>query len=126
MLFEPAAAMLLSAVARGRGHDALVAALPRAAAARRGAGAARSRLGALAAPGHPHARRVDVPVGFAFGALEVALPAFADHEGGPELAGVLVALWALGQRRRRPGLRRAAAARVAGERAPARRRCCCR
>ena len=37
-----------------------------------------------------------LPVGFAFGALEVALPAFADHEGRPELAGVLVALWALG------------------------------
>ena len=37
-----------------------------------------------------------LPVGFAFGAVEVALPAFADAEGRPELAGVLIALWALG------------------------------
>ena len=48
-----------------------------------------------------------LPVGFAFGALEVALPAFAHDEGRPELAGVLVALWAFGQRDRRADLRRA-------------------
>ena len=35
------------------------------------------------------------PVGFAFGALEVAIPAFADAEGRPELAGVLIAIWSV-------------------------------
>jgi hypothetical protein len=35
------------------------------------------------------------PVGFAFGALEVAIPAFADAEGRPELAGVLIAIWSI-------------------------------
>jgi predicted MFS family arabinose efflux permease len=37
-----------------------------------------------------------LPVGFAFGALEVALPAFADAEGRPELSGILIAVWSLG------------------------------
>jgi MFS family permease len=37
-----------------------------------------------------------LPVGFAFGALEVALPAFAAHEGRRELAGVLIAVWSVG------------------------------
>jgi MFS family permease len=77
------------------GTFALVAALP--------AGAhcaveqsSTGRLGALAVPGIRTLVASMLPVGFAFGALEVALPAYADHEGEPELAGVLVALWALG------------------------------
>ena len=103
-----------------------IALVARAAAVRtapaRTAGAERSRLGALAVPGSARSWRRCCPVGFAFGALEVALPAFADHEGRPELAGVLVALWALGSVAGGLVVRRAAAARVAGERAPARRR----
>lgn len=95
VLFEPAAAILLSAAAVIGGTVALVAALPpvdRAAEPPPRAG----RLGALAVPGIRTLVASMLPVGFAFGALEVALPAFADHEGEPELAGVLVALWALG------------------------------
>jgi MFS family permease len=37
-----------------------------------------------------------LPVGFAFGAIEVMLPAFADEEGQRQLAGVLIAVWSLG------------------------------
>jgi MFS family permease len=94
VLFEPAAALLLSAAAVVAGSAALVAALPpaedHAAHARRG------RLGALAAPGIRTLVASMLPVGFAFGTLEVALPAFADAQGRPELAGVLLALLAVG------------------------------
>jgi hypothetical protein len=36
-----------------------------------------------------------LPVGFSFGALEVALPAFASDRGRPELSGVLIAIWSV-------------------------------
>jgi hypothetical protein len=37
-----------------------------------------------------------LPFGVAIGALEVMLPAFSEAEGAPHLAGVLLAMWALG------------------------------
>src|SRR4051795_9668437 len=37
-----------------------------------------------------------LPVGFAFGAVEVMLPAFADAEGNRQFAGVLIAVWSVG------------------------------
>jgi MFS family permease len=95
VVFEPAAAILLSAAAIGVGTVALVAALP-AGDAPAADEPAPGRLGALAAPGIRTLVASMLPVGFAFGALEVALPAFADHEGQPELAGVLIAVWSLG------------------------------
>jgi MFS family permease len=95
VVFEPAAAIVLSALAIVVGTVALVAALP-AGAGRAAGEPAPSRLGALAVPGIRTLVASMLPVGFAFGALEVALPAFADHEGQPELAGVLISLWALG------------------------------
>ena len=94
MLFEPAAALVVSAAALLCGTVALVAALPPN--EERVARADNGRLGALAAPGIRTLVASMLPVGFAFGALEVALPAFADAEGAPELAGVLVAIWSLG------------------------------
>ena len=54
------------------------------------------RLGALKSPGIRTIVLSMVPVGFAFGSLEVALPAFADAEGRRELAGVLLAFWSIG------------------------------
>jgi MFS family permease len=97
VVFEPAAALLVSGAAVVAGSFALVAALPADDGhVTEAPDAARSRLGALAVPGIRTLVGSMLPVGFAFGALEVALPAFADHEGRPELAGVLVALWALG------------------------------
>jgi hypothetical protein len=90
---EPAAALLVSAVASLAGTAALVAVLPPAAprtSERQG-----GRLGALAAPGIRTLVLTMFPVGFALGAIEVAIPAFADAEGRPELAGVLIAIWSL-------------------------------
>ena len=90
---DPAAAMLVSAVASLAGTAAFVAVLPPAAPrARERQG---GRLGALAAPGIRTLVFTMFPVGFAFGALEVAIPAFADAEGRPELAGVLIAIWSV-------------------------------
>ena len=94
VLFDPAAALLLSAATVVAGTAALVAALPPGEEPR--AQARRGRLGALAAPGIRTLVASMLPVGFAFGTLEVALPAFADVEGRPELAGVLLALLAVG------------------------------
>jgi hypothetical protein len=37
-----------------------------------------------------------LPVGFAFGSIEVMLPAFADAEGSRQFAGVLIAIWSVG------------------------------
>ena len=90
---EPAAALIVAAVASLAGTAAFVAVLPPAAPRtqeRQG-----GRLGALAAPGIRTLVLTMFPVGFAFGALEVAIPAFADAEGRPELAGVLIAIWSL-------------------------------
>jgi len=53
------------------------------------------RLGALRAPGIQTLVYSMVPVGFSFGALEIAIPAFAQDRGRPELAGVLIAVWSL-------------------------------
>jgi MFS family permease len=94
VLFEPAAALVVSGVALLAGTVALVAALPPH--EERVAPAENGPLGALAAPGIRTLVASMLPVGFAFGALEVALPAFADAEGAPELAGVLIAIWSLG------------------------------
>jgi predicted MFS family arabinose efflux permease len=50
-------------------------------------------LGALASPGLRTLVLASLPVGFTFGTLEVALPAFSEAEGSAELAGVLLAVW---------------------------------
>jgi Major Facilitator Superfamily len=50
-------------------------------------------LGPLADPGLRTLVLGSLPVGFAFGTLEVALPAFAHDEGSQALAGVLLAVW---------------------------------
>jgi MFS family permease len=94
VLFEPAAALLVSVAAMLVGTVALVAALPPG--EEPPAHPPDGRLGALAAPGIRTLVASMLPVGFAFGALEVALPAFAHDEGRPELAGVLISLWSVG------------------------------
>ena len=79
--FEPAAALVgLGRRADARHHRARV----RPAAGRCPVeDAARTRFGALAVPGIRTLVASMLPVGFAFGALEVALPAFATTRGGP-------------------------------------------
>ena len=92
--FEPAVALAVSGCAVLAGSLALVLALPPG--SRAGSDEPRtSRLGALAAPGIRTLVASMFPVGIAFGALEVALPAFADAHGRPELAGVLIGIWSL-------------------------------
>jgi len=53
-------------------------------------------LGVLRAPGIRTLVMTMVPVGFAIGALEVAVPAFSHDESRAELAGVLLATWSMG------------------------------
>ena len=100
VLLVPAAALALSAVLVLTGVLVFLAALPPDERARTpNAGAADRRgdwLGALRAPGIRTLVLAMVPVGFAFGSLEVALPAFADAHGRRELAGLLVACWSIG------------------------------
>ncbi len=50
-------------------------------------------LGALADPGLRTLVLASLPVGFALGTIEVAVPAFADAEASKALAGVLLAVW---------------------------------
>jgi MFS family permease len=50
-------------------------------------------LGALADPGLRTLVFASLPVGFALGSIEVAVPAFSDAEGSKALAGVLLAVW---------------------------------
>ena len=58
------------------------------------AGSRRFGLGALAAPGLRTLVVASLPVGFAFGTIEVVLPAFSAEHGHRELGGVLLAVWA--------------------------------
>jgi MFS family permease len=53
-------------------------------------------LGVLRAPGIRTLVVTMLPVGFAIGALEVAVPAFSHEESRAELAGVLLATWSMG------------------------------
>ncbi len=50
-------------------------------------------LGALSEPAIRTIVLTTIPVGFCIGTVEVAVPAFSDAQGAPELAGVLLALW---------------------------------
>ena len=94
-LVEPAAALALSAVAVLTGVAIFVRALPPE--LRAGSGGSRTGvLGPLSEPGIRTLTITMLPVGFAVGTLEVALPAFRDERSSAELAGVLLALWSLG------------------------------
>jgi MFS family permease len=56
----------------------------------------RSPLATVAAPGMPRVLISGSALMLGFGALEVALPAFAGEAGSPGLSGVLLAVWSLG------------------------------
>jgi MFS family permease len=96
-LWSPAAALVLSAAAVSLGTLWFVAELPPEIADRRTPDAGeRHWAGALRSPGLRTIVVAMLPVGFAFGAVEVMLPAFADAEGNRKLAGLLIAAWSLG------------------------------
>jgi MFS family permease len=56
----------------------------------------RTRAGALRAPGMRTLVLVGATMAISFGALEVALPAFAEREGSRNAVGPLITLWSLG------------------------------
>jgi MFS family permease len=95
-LVEPAAALVVSAAAVAIGTVGFVAAMPAGDDADAEEAVPTGRLGALRAPGLQTLVLSMLPVGFGFGALEVAIPAFATDRGEPELAGLLIAIWSLG------------------------------
>jgi MFS family permease len=96
-LVAPGAALAVSGAAVVAGTLAFIAVLPREERGAAGSDEApRDLLGALRSPGLRTLIGAMLPVGVALGALEVALPAFADHEGRRGLAGVLLAVWSLG------------------------------
>ena len=95
VIVSPGAALFLSAGAVVAGTVWFVAALPAGLVETAEAGRRRDLLGALRSPGIRTIIVTMAPVGFAFGSLEVAIPAFADEHGHPELAGVLIAVWSI-------------------------------
>jgi hypothetical protein len=56
----------------------------------------RGWLGPLRSPGLLTIALASVPLGVSFGAIEIALPAFARHSGEAGQAGVLISAWGLG------------------------------
>lgn len=97
LLAGPPAAIVVSAVLALAGSAWFVAALPEEL---RSDGQPRpeghSWLGALRSPAIRTLVLTMLPLGFAFGALEVALPAFGDEQGAPELGAILIAVWSVG------------------------------
>ena len=92
---EPAFALGVSAAAVTVGAALFLAALPPSERHTPRGDPAASRLGALRAAGIRTLVFSMVPVGFAIGCLQVAIPAFADGEGAPEMAGVYMAIWSV-------------------------------
>ena len=94
-LLGPGAALVVSAATVLVGVSAFVWLLPPD-----GPRAARHEdaglLGVLRAPGIRTLVMTMLPVGFAIGALEVAVPAFSHEQSRAELAGVLLATWSMG------------------------------
>jgi MFS family permease len=96
-LVSAAAALVVSAATVIGGTLWFVAELPAELADRRVPDAReRHWAGALRSPGLQTIVIAMLPVGFAFGAIEVMLPAFADAEGDRQFAGVLIAIWSVG------------------------------
>lgn len=56
----------------------------------------RGLFGALRSPGLLTVFIATIPMGMAFGAIEIALPAFASHEGHPGQSGLLISMWGVG------------------------------
>ncbi len=94
VLVSPGAALLLSAVAVTTGTFAFLVAMRGREPAPQTDAAPAGLLGALRAPGVRTLVFTMLPVGVAFGILEITIAAFAADEGHPELAGVLLTIWA--------------------------------
>jgi MFS family permease len=93
--WTPVAALLLCAGLYGFAAIGFTSA-PASRAARQVEQVQRTRLGALGSAGMRTLIGATTITAFSFGALEVALPAFAEHEGSRALAGPLITAWSLG------------------------------
>jgi MFS family permease len=93
---SPAAALVISAGCSLTGTLAFIAQRPSRAWRPEPDAGARGRLGALSSSGVRTLAFAALPVGFCFGAVEIALPGFAESHGQRELAGVLLATWSVG------------------------------
>lgn len=92
---SPQAALLASAVLVLLGTARLVSS-PAVRAWEPEARGGRNPFGALASPGLLTVVLGTIPLGFGFGALEIALPAFATAHHRPGAAGLLLAVWSGG------------------------------
>jgi MFS family permease len=93
--WTPAAALLLCAALYASAAVGF-ALSPASRAAAPDRDAARTRLGALGAPGMRTLISAASVTAISFGVLEVGLPAFAESEGSPALAGLLITAWSIG------------------------------
>lgn len=91
----PAAALVVSGMAVVVGTAAFTALRP-VRDMRRGPPIRRGWLGALDSAGMRTLAVVTLPIGFAFGAVEITLPAYGEARGAAAWAGVLLGLHALG------------------------------
>ena len=89
-------AALLGAVVLVTSGTALLMASPAVRSWESEAHTARGPFGALASRGLLTVVLATVPVGCAFGAFEISLPAFAEYHGDRGDAGWLIAIWAVG------------------------------
>jgi hypothetical protein len=96
VLIDPAAALVLSPVFLLVGLIAYLAQPPVRSWVISAHAASHGAWGALRSAGIRTLILTTAPMGFCFGAMEVTLPAFSEHEGRRALAGVLVAVWSLG------------------------------
>lgn len=96
LLVGPAAALVVSAVLVLAGTAAFVALLPADVSGGELPETDHGFFGVLRTPGIQTLVMTMLPLGFAFGALEVALPAFGDDEGRAALGALLIAIWSLG------------------------------
>jgi MFS family permease len=92
---SPVAALVLSAACSLAGTLAFIARPPSRNWRPDADAGSQGWLGPLRSPGVRTIVLSSVPVGFCFGAVEISLPAFAQDHGARELAGVLLATWAV-------------------------------
>jgi len=93
---SPVAGLVLSAVCTLAGTLLFVLQRPSRGWRPDAAAGTHGALGALRSSGVRTVAFAAIPVGFCFGAVEISLPAFAEEHGSTELAGVLLATWAVG------------------------------
>jgi hypothetical protein len=93
---SPLTALVVSAACSLTGTLAFIAQRPSRTWRPEPSAGEQGRLGALSSSGVRTLAFAALPVGFCFGAVEIALPGFAQSHGQRELAGVLLATWSVG------------------------------